>query len=231
MNRPKGLAPKLLLSAVLCVGVVGAGVTTAGAKNKGGAARAANAAVIVDRRAGGPVAHKVAWSIKKVNGGVVASNLASAQAVCDGCRATAAAVQIVFVSNLTGKLAASNKAAAVNLRCKSCTTDAVAYQFVLASTGKIWLTGQGWGQLQGLSAQLVAVARSGLPSAQLQARMVGIIGQVVGVLQAQVRVEAAPRAMGNAMGRALAASGPGYQLIVRKDVSHGLPAAAGKPAV
>ena len=96
MNRPTAFAAKILLSLVLCVGLLGAGATAADAKKKGGAARVANAAVIVDRRAGGPTAHKVAWSIKKVAGGVVASNLAQAQAVCDGCRATAAAVQIVL---------------------------------------------------------------------------------------------------------------------------------------
>ena len=91
-----------------------------------------------------------------------ASNRAAATAACEGCRATAVALQIVLADATSSAVDVANQALAVTAECRRCRADAYAFQFVVTALGRVELDGRGWGLLQTLAKRLVLVVRSGV---------------------------------------------------------------------
>ena len=83
--------------------------------------------------------------VAPVAGDTVASaNIASALATaCTGCRASAVAVQVLFVTGDPSVFTPGNAATAVNAGCDSCATFAYAWQYVLQTSGPVHLSPTG----------------------------------------------------------------------------------------
>ena len=83
--------------------------------------------------------------VASVGGGTVASaNLADAEAVaCTGCRASAVAVQVLFVTGDPNVYTPANVAVAANGGCSTCGTYAYAWQYLLQTDGPVYLSPAG----------------------------------------------------------------------------------------
>jgi len=83
--------------------------------------------------------------VASVAGGTVAStNLADAEATaCTGCRASAVAVQVLFVTGDPSVYTPANVAVAANGGCNTCGTYAYAWQYLLQTDGPVYLSPAG----------------------------------------------------------------------------------------
>lgn len=108
-----------------------------------------NRAIAVNETDGSSV-FEFAFAVETVVGDTVEQeNGALAYSSCDACQTVAVAIQIVLVSSAdTSTIAPLNEAIAINDQCTTCTTLAVAYQFVFGNGGPVEFTKKGENQLQ-----------------------------------------------------------------------------------
>jgi len=119
---------------------------------------------------------------------VAATNVALAHATCDGCRAVSLSFQVVVAGRAPASLQLGNLALASNEGCQQCESLAVAYQLVVTSDDRAWLSGRGHGQLVQLRQQLWSLARSGAPLEQVRTQADGLMGQLTAAVGANLRV-------------------------------------------
>ena len=129
---------RLGFSALVVTGGIVAPAVTADAQV---APRSVNEAYAWDRLPGAPGV-KAAWAVASLSSGP-ASNRATAAALCEGCRATAVAMQVVLADATSGAVDVANQALAVTEACRRCRADAYAFQFVVAALGRVELSGRG----------------------------------------------------------------------------------------
>jgi hypothetical protein len=100
------------------------------------------------------------------------ANVARARSAdCTDCRTVAVAVQAVFATGNPRTVEPKNLAVATNENCQRCTTFAYAYQYVVTTDGPVKLSRAARRELAGIRARIADTARSGLPPAELDARL------------------------------------------------------------
>ncbi len=144
---------------------------------------------------------------------VAASNLAVASATCRNCRAVAVSVQIVVAGHIydlyraptagePASVLVSNQAFAKNashasttlrsgvrrqaVTCDSCSTIALAYQFVQVSRHRLVITPEARSRLAVIERSMRAVAKSRLSNRTVQARLDALALQIADVLESGV---------------------------------------------
>jgi hypothetical protein len=152
-----------------------------------------NQAVAVDTHAGRH-SSRLAWMVRNNVGGALPSNYAKAQTWCNDCHTTAIALQVVLMSRVTGPTASWNHSVAANSKCTRCSTASAAFQFAVISNGTVTLTPSGTAQLNALRAEMQQIAGSGAAPADINAAATGVAIRVLGVLQRELRSDAAPAA-------------------------------------
>lgn len=122
----------------------------------------ANNVVIVQSTADQAWQERSHVEVATVGGNTVASaNLADAEATdCTGCRASAVAVQVLFVTGQPSVFTPANAAVAVNSGCTGCGTFAYAWQDVLQTSGPVFLSATGRLELQQLRQQIADTVAS-----------------------------------------------------------------------
>jgi hypothetical protein len=119
---------------------------------------------------------------------VTATNLAVAHTTCDGCRAVALSFQVVVADRGPTSLDVTNVALALNEECTRCESLAVAYQLVLATDDRAWLSGAGHRQLAQLRGELRALARSDAPLEEVRSRAEALMSDVIAAVSGNLRV-------------------------------------------
>ena len=132
--------------------------------------------------------------IASVAGDTVAStNLALARAEgCTGCRASAVAVQVLFVTGEPSVFTPANVATAVNGGCDTCGTYAYAWQYLLQTSGPVYLSATGRLEVQQLQQEIADAVASIDPTSiaadeQLTGELDTLTTQLKSVVDAEVR--------------------------------------------
>lgn len=102
-----------------------------------------------------------AFAVEDVTGDAVDQrNGALAFSSCEACQTVAVAIQIVLVSSKdTPTITPVNESVSLNQECVTCSTLAVAYQFVYGNGGPVRLTAQGKAKLQQVRRTLEQLGR------------------------------------------------------------------------
>ncbi len=104
----------------------------------------------------GTIVFEVAFSVRRVNNGVVDNtNIAAALASCTDCTTVAIAFQAVLVTRDPDILIPQNLALAFNDHCTGCVTYASATQLVFGYSGQVRITGDGRQRLHALRDRLL----------------------------------------------------------------------------
>lgn len=151
----------------------------------------ANAAVARNETDGSTVV-RTAFSIRKVNNGVVdQSNEAYALASCMDCRTVAVAFQVVLVRGEAHTVVPVNRAVAVNDRCAVCVTYASATQFVLGVDGPVRFTAAGRQRLAALAADLRTLDQKvpAMTLAELHTAVTAAKNELVSILNSELVVK------------------------------------------
>src|SRR5436190_18235459 len=129
---------------------------SADADTSGAQGGGANNVVIVRSTADQSWHARAHLEVASVAGGTVAStNLADAQAAaCTGCRASAVAVQVLFVTGDPNVYTPANVATATNGGCDACGTYAYAWQYLLQTSGPVYLSAAGRLEAQQLEQEI-----------------------------------------------------------------------------
>jgi putative peptide zinc metalloprotease protein len=142
-----------------------------------------DAAVAVNLRDGAEVI-RFSFNIRQTLSEVVDdSNAAVAYASCEDCRTIALSIQVILVLSNPDVVTPENLALAINEGCTSCETLASAYQFVLGTGGHVRFTAEGRQRLAALRKELLELIRSGLPIAELQARLDQLMDELRDILK------------------------------------------------
>jgi putative peptide zinc metalloprotease protein len=142
-----------------------------------------DAAVAVNLRDGAEVI-RFSFNIRQTLSEVVDdSNAAVAYASCEDCRTIALSIQVILVLSNPDIVTPENLALAINEGCTSCETLASAYQFVLGTGGHVRFTAEGRQRLAALRKELLELIRSGLPIAELQARLDQLMDELRDILK------------------------------------------------
>jgi hypothetical protein len=161
---------------------------------------------------------RLAWQVHELPArALIATNRAVAISRCRNCLADAVAVQTVLDSDFSGRAAVTNQAIAINTGCVGCHSLAVAYQFVIVSSGSVWITSLGWARLGSLLRTLFYEVSHPPPPPSLQARVAALAALVHQTLATQVR-ESLPA--GGRAGAAAVGSAPGLSVEVHVDVHY-----------
>jgi hypothetical protein len=116
------------------------------------------------------------------------TNLARAAAFdCNGCRSVAAALQAVLLISDPSTVTSTNAAVATNQRCIGCTSYAFAYQYVVTADGPVYITTTGRKDIEGLRAEVAAVAASGGPVTEIDARLEQLKEEFRAVIDSEMR--------------------------------------------
>jgi hypothetical protein len=92
---------------------------------------------------------------------VASSNIADAQTTgCTGCRASAVAVQVVFVTGNPNVYTPGNAAVAATGGCNSCGAYAYAWQYLLQTDGPVYLSAAGRLEVEQLRQEIADTAAS-----------------------------------------------------------------------
>ena len=141
--------------------------------------------------------------IASVAGDTVAStNLALAEATgCTGCRASAVAVQVLFVTGDPSVYTPANVATAANGGCNSCGTYAYAWQYALQTSGPVYLSATGRLEAQQLEQEIADAVGSIDPTnlaadEQLTSELDTLTARLKSVVDAEVQ-SAGVRATGS----------------------------------
>ena len=148
-----------------------------------------NRATAVNEKDGKSV-FKLAFSVKKVNGDVDATNTAVAYANCTDCKTVAAAIQVVLVSGDPDSAEAQNVALTINYDCTECETLAAAFQFVYGDGQELEFTKEGKAKLQDLKKRFKDLKhRDDLTLAELSAAITAIANEVAVVVLEETQVK------------------------------------------
>ena len=142
-----------------------------------------DAAVAVNLRDGAEII-RFSFNIRQTLSEVVDnSNAAVAFASCEDCRTIALSIQVILVLSDPDVVTPENLALAINQGCTSCETLASAYQFVLGTGGLVRFTAEGRQRLAALRKELLELIRSGLPIAELQAKLDELMDELRDILE------------------------------------------------
>jgi putative peptide zinc metalloprotease protein len=142
-----------------------------------------DAAVAVNLRDGAEVI-RFSFNIRQTLSEVVDdSNAAVAYASCEDCRTIALSIQVILVLSNPDVVTPENLALAINEGCTSCETLASAYQFVLGTGDQVRFTAEGRQRLAELRKELLELIRSGLPIAELQAKIDELMDELRDILK------------------------------------------------
>ena len=103
---------------------------------------------------------------------------AATSADCTGCRTVAVAVQVVLAENDPSTVTPANIALAINQNCTGCETAAFAYQYVITTRGPSHFSPDGNQTIANLRRQIEAVADSGAPLFEIDARLDALVDQM-----------------------------------------------------
>jgi putative peptide zinc metalloprotease protein len=180
MTRIRRLA--VVLACIIAAPVLAVAPAAAGELAQGGDD---NAAVAVNTEDGASV-FRLAFSIRKVNNGVVdQTNSAYALASCTDCQTVALAFQVVLVRGDADVVVPENTAVAFNDQCVECLTYASATQIVLGVDGPTRFTAEGrqrlavlYQSLRDLEDQVATLSASELHAAVTAAKteLIAILG-------------------------------------------------------
>jgi hypothetical protein len=172
-----------------------AAVAPAAADSVGAQGGGANNVVIVKASADGLRLARSHLQVAPVAGDTVASaNIADAQAsACTGCRASAVAVQVLFVTGSPDVYTPANAATAVNAGCSSCGTYAYAWQYLLQTSGPVYLSPTGRLEVEQLRQEIDETVASVDPVSveadqQLTAQLDGLTARLESVVDDEVRL-------------------------------------------
>lgn len=188
MRAGRRRAARLAAAVSTCLGLV---FTTAQLASAAAPAHRAFAdqRVVQLRGAAGQARGAAALSYHQTHAdGVTATNVALAHATCDGCRAVSLSFQVVVAGRAPASLALGNVALASNEGCRQCESLAVAYQLVVTSDGRAWLSGRGHGRLVQLRQQLWSLARSDAPLEQVRTEADALMDELTAAVAANLRV-------------------------------------------
>jgi putative peptide zinc metalloprotease protein len=130
---------------------------------------------------------RLGWQIASLEGDhLVASNTAVAFGQCVNCLLESVAIQVVL-GKTSGTIDATNRAMAVNTLCSQCQTLAVAYQFVVVSDERVWLTPAGQDAMTALRRALRMETRLKPPPQVLLAYSEALAAVIQQVLATQLR--------------------------------------------
>ncbi|MFN0090162.1 MAG: hypothetical protein ACKVWR_07840 [Acidimicrobiales bacterium] len=137
---------------------------------------------------GGDLVVREAWMLRRVSGRVDAANSAVASASCDGCRAVAAAIQIILLERPEAPLQADNLAVAATTGCERCETSAAAHQLIVIGDGvELQLSRAAQDALRRLRREFAAAARTAASPAELAPAVDAVAERVAAVLAADLR--------------------------------------------
>jgi putative peptide zinc metalloprotease protein len=140
-------------------------------------------AVAVNLKDGAEVI-RFSFNIRKTMSEVIDdTNAAVAYASCEDCRTIALSIQVILVMSDPDVVTPENLALAINDSCTSCETLASAYQFVLGTGGKVRFTDEGRQRLAALRKELREILGSGLPIAELQAKIDALMDELRDILK------------------------------------------------
>ena len=114
------------------------------------------------------------------------ANAAVAYASCERCRTIAIAVQAVIVSGSPSQVVPENVGLAINDGCSFCETLASAYQFVVGGGEPLSLTPEGSHRINAIRYEIRVLGRSGLPLAEIQARLDVLMDELEVVLETEL---------------------------------------------
>ena len=192
----KGFMGKSAIAAAVVVGpIVGITTGTAEATPVWGGAQAIAS----------PWWHVAQWSNLQIAQAYGPSNLqnyvkAESLRGCVGCDALAVNVQVDLVSYASTPPNETNVAQAIDQGGTGDTNLAAAAQFVVDAPGRVSLSWQGWSQLGSIDWQLHSLSLRGSSGPAVQAEINGLLGQVVGILEANVTVSGTTPAVSPAVG-------------------------------
>jgi putative peptide zinc metalloprotease protein len=131
---------------------------------------------------------RLAFQIKRATGDVVDNgNAAVAYASCTDCQTIALSIQVVLISGYdSSTVSPENLAIAINESCTLCDTLASAYQFVLTAEGNLHFTAEGNRALAEIRRELLALRKSGLTGAEIQAQVDALMERLVTVLSTEL---------------------------------------------
>ncbi|MDQ1684107.1 MAG: putative peptide zinc metalloprotease protein [Frankiaceae bacterium] len=131
---------------------------------------------------------RLAFQIKRATGDVVDNgNAAVAYASCTECQTIALSIQIVLISGYdSSTVSPENVAIAINENCTLCDTLASAYQFVLTAEGNLHFTAAGNQRLAEIRRQLLALRKSGLTAAEIQAKVDALMTELADILSTEL---------------------------------------------
>jgi putative peptide zinc metalloprotease protein len=142
-----------------------------------------DAAVAVNLRDGAEIIRFSFHIRQTLNEVVDDSNAAVAYASCEDCRTIALSIQVILVLSDPDTVTPENLALAINEGCISCETLASAYQFVLGTGGHVRFTDEGRRRLAALRRELLELISSGLPIAELQAKIDELMDELREILE------------------------------------------------
>jgi putative peptide zinc metalloprotease protein len=145
-----------------------------------------NSAVAINTKDGSSL-FQLAFSIKEVGGEVVdQTNQAVAYSNCRECQTVAIAIQVLIVTTESPDVVMpTNLAVAVNENCDTCTTMALAYQFVLGGQG-LELTKRGERQLREIRRELERLGKKGLSAEEIRTRTEALVQRLRHVLATEL---------------------------------------------
>jgi hypothetical protein len=175
---------KLLAFVAMLVFLAGAGASSTVTQSSAGD----HSVVVVNRHDDRSVARTGFSTRRELGDTVDASNGAAAvSADCTGCRTVAVAVQVVLVEGNPNNVSANNLALALNQNCSGCETMAAAYQYVVSTGGIVRFTPEGEQAMADLRHQISSVAESDLPFPEADAQLTGLVQQLWGVVDDEMR--------------------------------------------
>ena len=174
-SRMRRLAAAVVLAAAL---LAGAAPASAPAQD--------NTAIAINTKDDSSL-FKLAFSIKQVASDTVdQANAAVAYASCQECQTVAIAIQVLIVTAENPDVVMpENLALAINENCSSCTTMALAYQFVLTD-GKVRLTAKGRRELARIRHELHELKRQDLSAEQIRLRTKALVDELRHVLATEL---------------------------------------------
>jgi hypothetical protein len=187
-NIMKRLIPKAALAVPVVIGsVAGIGVGTAGATPVFGGSLAVSFPSV-------PNTHWVNMEVAPAFGpsNLVNDVYAGSARGCQGCTAMAVSLEVDLVSFTTTPPNETDIARVVDEGSGNDQNLAAAAMFVVTSPGQVNLSASGRAQLNGIESQLRALSLVGSSSAlTVQGEISSLLGQVVGILQADVTMSPA----------------------------------------
>jgi hypothetical protein len=116
------------------------------------------------------------------------ANVARADSTdCTDCRTVAVAIQGVIVKGSPHTASPTNAALAVNQNCVRCTTYAYAYQYVVTTETRAWLTRRARRRIAALREDVATVAHSDLSPEALDARLNALSADFRSAIDADLR--------------------------------------------